>query len=648
MHEQFLPPKDAAVEPSGFDSADGAAGKARADAGGQGDLCVFNRWLCITRIRSSVAVVAFVLLMRAFGIGSLAVVPICAVCLGLCSFSYVALSRPLAERSPRLFFHLQNLVDLGGVTIALWAAKAGSATLLLRSVYVLIIVPGSLISIPAGMVVAGIASLCHLTLLGVEDGFSPGSLLSVEGVVPVFLFFLVAQQAFFYGGHLEGKNTTLSQLAARLADSRTRLATLIHIARTLNSTIEPTELVARVNRSALQHLGADWSATFLIDNERNTFRIAALSNVETKGSEIDRVEFPVDSWPDIHRLVRERVIVLAGAEAEQVSPLLTGGRRFGTIFLAGLYRDDLCVGLLALGYKESETPPRDAILQQLTAIADHAAVALRNAQLLEDARQASALKSEFLSMVSHELRTPLNVITGFTEMLRDGAAGPLTGEQREILDRIGVRGRELFDLIEATLHVGRIETGRDGVSLAPVPLADLIHALKVNTAGLPRPTSVSFDWHLPNPPRGTIITDRGKVALVVRNLVSNAFKFTADGGVSVHVLPGQSSLTIVVRDTGVGIAHEQVPLIFEMFRQLENSLTRQHGGVGLGLYIVKQVVDRLEGSITVDSLPGHGTTFSVTLNHYHPDADGDATTVADVGDAARTTAAPDIEVRVNS
>jgi signal transduction histidine kinase len=611
-----------------------AHGRATTGASAQNDLRSFNRWLCVTRLRASVAVVVFILVLRVLGIGTLAVGPITAVCAGLCLFSYVGLRWPSVSRSPRLFLHLQNLIDLAAVTIALSLAQAGLVTLLLRSIYVLVIIPASLISIPTGLIVAGFASAGHFFLLALERELSLATVLSIEGLLPVFLFFLVAQQAFFYGTHLESKNAALSQLASSLGESRVRLAALVDVARTLNSTLQPSQLLPRVNRAALQHLGADWSATFLVDGDRDTFRIAALSDVDVKGSELDRVEFPTDSWPALRRIAGERVIALAGSDAEEVSPLLTGGRRFTTMFLAGLYREHTLIGLLALGYRGGDTPPRETVLEQLAAIADHAAIALRNAQLLEDARQASALKSEFLSMVSHELRTPLNVITGFTEMLRDGAAGPLSSEQRELLERIDVRGRELFDLIEATLHVGRIETGRDGVTLAPVPLADLVHSLKINTAGLPRPQTVAFEWHLPDRPRGIIITDRAKVALVVRNLVSNAFKFTPHGSVAVHLLPGQSTLTLVVRDTGVGIPPEQVPLIFEMFRQLENGLTRQHGGVGLGLYIVKQVVDRLGGRISVNSAPGCGTTFSVTLNHYHPDADSDPTLVTSEEDGS--------------
>src|SRR5207244_297071 len=107
--------------------------------------------------------------------------------------------------------------------------------------------------------------------------------------------------------------------------------------------------------------------------------------------------------------------------------------------------------------------------------------------------------------------------------------------------------------------------------------------------------------------------DRAKVSLVVRNLVSNAFKFTSEGQVRVRLTVQNDALVIVVADTGIGIGAEHLPIIFDMFRQVDGSMTRRHGGVGLGLYIVKQFVGRLGGRISVESTPGVGSTFRLVL-----------------------------------
>jgi signal transduction histidine kinase len=600
--------------------------RAAAD-GARQDLTIVNRWLCVTRLRTATSFVVFVLVLPLLDVHALSTRSVVGVCGGLCAFSLLGLTWQPLIRRPLLFFHIQNVVDLLAITVGIAVANAGPLSVLLRAIYFLVIVPSSLVSVSSGLVVAGLASCGHLFLIEMDRGLTIDALISLEALFPTFLFFIIANQAFFYSRHLEGKNTALAQLATRLDESRARLAALVDVARTLNSTLEPAELLARVNRAALQHLGADWGGTFLLELERASFRVAALSNVEIKGSELDRVEFPTDSWPIVSRIAEERIVTLSGDDAGLVSPLLTGGMGFATVFLAGLYRDRDLLGFLALGYKSPQA--QDVVLQQLAAVAEHAAIALRNAQLLDDARQASALKSEFLSTVSHELRTPLNVITGFTEMLRDGAAGPLTAQQHELLTRIDVRGRELFDLIETTLHVGRIETGRDAVALAPVRLGDLVRLLKSRTAGLPQPPGVTCQWEIPADLNGIVVTDSAKVSLIVRNLLSNALKFTPEGSVTVRVLRGGDRLTFEVADTGVGIAPDQIGLIFEMFRQLDNSETRQHGGVGLGLYIVKQVVERLAGTITVDSALGCGSTFRVTLPRFFPEDIGDSAPVDD-------------------
>src|SRR5262249_54760426 len=152
-----------------------------------------------------------------------------------------------------------------------------------------------------------------------------------------------------------------------------------------------------------------------------------------------------------------------------------------------------------------------------------------------------------------------------------------------------------------TLHVGRLEAGRDTVEIAPLDLPSLLQALRASTSGLPRPSSVAFEWDVPDRPGRTIMTDRAKLPLVVRNLVSNAFKFTNEGSVVVRLQPVAENLVIEVQDTGIGIDEEHLPIIFEMFRQVDGSMTRRHGGVGLGLYIVKQFVTRLGGTIDVRS-----------------------------------------------
>jgi signal transduction histidine kinase len=586
------------------------------DTSGQGDLAVFNRWLCISRLRAAGGVVLFVSVLKVLHVGSIAALPVTILCAGLALFSAVVLVYGWAERAPRALFPVQHIVDLVGVTVGIGVATSGLTALLFRLIYFVVIVPPSLVSIRAGLFVAAGASAGHEILLALERGWSLATLTSIESLAPVFLFFLVGQQCFFYGQHLEEKNRALAQLAEHLQLSRQRLAGLVDVARTLNSTLEAPELLARVNKAALAELGADWAATFLVDGRRGTFRAAAWSDSRSRSAELLAAELPMSSWPVLTRLGAERVIRLGVGETSGAPRLLSGAPQLPALLLAGLYRDRDLIGFLALGYGPNHAAPGET-LDQLNAIVEHAAIALRNAQLLEEARQASVLKSEFVSTISHELRTPLNVIIGYTDMLRDGAHGALSAEQQEVFDRIDTEARGLFELIEATLQVGRIETGRDTVSLTRMPMAELITALRAVANTLPRPPAVAFEWDARDT-SGTMVVDFAKLSLILRNLLSNAFKFTTRGRVLARLEARDRRLVLTVADTGIGIAADSLPVIFEMFRQLDPAAGRQRG-VGLGLYIVKQMVERLNGTIEVDSTPGAGSEFRVIVPGFESD-----------------------------
>jgi signal transduction histidine kinase len=242
-------------------------------------------------------------------------------------------------------------------------------------------------------------------------------------------------------------------------------------------------------------------------------------------------------------------------------------------------------------------------------LARMASMSLTNARLLGDLQRANRLKSEFVSTMSHELRTPLNVILGYAEMACDGTLPE--EEQHECLARIVTAGRELLDLIESTLEIGRIESATDGVRVEPVALVDFWTELGVACDRLPRSEHIELRWG--PAARLQIVTDPRKLTVIVRNLVGNALKFTECGAVEVDVLAGDHQLVLRVADTGIGIRGEDHSVIFEMFRQADGSDSRRYGGTGLGLYIVRRFVEQLGGTIVVDSAPGKGSVFTVTL-----------------------------------
>jgi signal transduction histidine kinase len=244
-------------------------------------------------------------------------------------------------------------------------------------------------------------------------------------------------------------------------------------------------------------------------------------------------------------------------------------------------------------------------------IAHTAAVALENHRLIAALRTANRVKSDFLSTMSHELRTPLHIIDGCADMLASGAYGSQLPEALETIARIQRNVRHQLDLIDATVDLNQLEAGRDVIEYKSVDLDALFADIR-RTAGAVGNGVVALRWC--NRLAGAALrSDPAKLRTILTHLVQNALTFTPAGEVEVTASEADGQLVLTVRDTGIGIAPADVPLIFEMFRQLGPSETRDFGGTGLGLYIVKRVVERLGGTIRVDSTPGAGSTFTIRI-----------------------------------
>ncbi len=582
---------------------------------GPTDLAAFNRWLNVSRMRAVAAVTAFVVVLHVLGIDQVRPLPVLLVCATLLAFSLVALRVPERTETSLAYFTLQTFLDLVAITVGLGVSMSSTTSLMFRPLFVLVIVPASLISVPIGLAVAGAASAAHVLLLVLGHGGFAGVPGGAELLVPPFLYFLVAQQSFFYGGHITRKNQDLHALATRLAEHQESLQTeartsaaLAAVARTLGSDLDAPELLARVNRTALDYLGADWAATFVVDAEHGTFRVGAVSDPDIPASALGRIPLPLTSWRALERLAPGRVIRLEGLEAAQTPATFTGGKTPQSLLLTGLYREQALIGLLAIGHANGSAP--DWASHLLAGIAEHAAVVLHNARLLEEVREASQLKSEFVGAVSHELRSPLNVILGYAEMLHDGGLGAVTADQARALDRTRRHAMALLEMITALLDLNRLEAGRLPLQQESTTVAELLDELRDQLPESWRSPDVELRF-VPPGDLPVIHTDRGKLKTVLRNLVHNALKFTARGQVTVsaEVSPA-GELTFTVGDTGCGIPTDALPYVFDMFRQVPGA---GGGGVGLGLHIVRRFVDALGGHVHVTSEPGVGSRFRVTL-----------------------------------
>jgi len=290
------------------------------------------------------------------------------------------------------------------------------------------------------------------------------------------------------------------------------------------------------------------------------------------------------------------------------------GKELGITVALGmaLRRGDELIGFHSACYRgrqERFTPQQERIAR---GIAQLASMALENARLVEELGRANRLRSEFVATMSHELRTPLNVIVGYNELLIDGAFGELNADQTETLHRVGKSARELLDLINATLDMSRLESGRLPVNLQDVSVPDLLREIDSETQGLRENTNVRFVWEVPAQ-LPYLSTDPFKLKMVLKNLIANAVKFTHEGSVTIAARSGYDHIELSIADTGIGISPEAQAMIFEPFRQVDSSITRRYGGVGLGLYIVRRLLDMLGGTVAVESEVGRGSTFRVRL-----------------------------------
>jgi signal transduction histidine kinase len=236
-------------------------------------------------------------------------------------------------------------------------------------------------------------------------------------------------------------------------------------------------------------------------------------------------------------------------------------------------------------------------------------------QQLREREELIRLKEEFLANVSHELRTPLNVIMGYTEMLADRHDGDL---EADILRRVRAESEHLFNLLCDLMTLAGVNTGRLNLDVRPVTVADILARLNPLVQQLGRGKDVRVEWDCPDG-LPALRTDPVRLEQVLSNLITNAFKFTAQGTIAIRVRhdPAQDLVVFDVADTGIGIAAEEIPHIFDEFRQVDGSMSRKYGGVGLGLALVRKLTALLQGDVTVMSRPHCGSTFSVRIPVQH-------------------------------
>lgn len=319
--------------------------------------------------------------------------------------------------------------------------------------------------------------------------------------------------------------------------------------------------------------------------------------------------------------IRVPVVVLTGQGDDQIAvELMKAGAsdylsksRLSSEILAQILRNTIRVHRAEMQVALANQQLRESNLllirknQELEAQRRH--IELQNLKLIE----ASRLKSQFLATMSHELRTPMNAIIGFSQLLLRPKCGELTYKQQDMIQRIFNNGKHLLMLLNEVLDFSKLEAGRLDLKPEVFDLSKLVNATVQEMRSLVEEKNLSLliQIELQNL---VVFNDPTRMRQILTNLLSNAIKFTESGAIAVElkeVSPNQ--VEIAVCDTGIGIAPADLENIFEAFRQVDQSTTRKYSGTGLGLPIIKALIQMMGGNITVESQLGQGSVFRIQL-----------------------------------
>ena len=252
----------------------------------------------------------------------------------------------------------------------------------------------------------------------------------------------------------------------------------------------------------------------------------------------------------------------------------------------------------------STEPPQDAPLEEESAELDEAS---------KGTEEVNRAKVEFLDRMSHELRTPLNSVLGFTNVLLKNSKLESSPRELDYLQRIRLNGMHLLDLVNGLLDLHRIEKGQMTVTLTDVDVGPLIEQTMAQLEFWGMEDHVAAHFEVP-PDLQPIRADESRLRQVLINLVGNAVKFTDEGTIAVRVeSEGSKVQRIHVEDTGIGVATDQLDAIFMAFEQGDGAKTRAQQGSGLGLAISRALCEMMDMELSVESVPGQGSTFTITL-----------------------------------
>jgi len=415
------------------------------------------------------------------------------------------------------------------------------------------------------------------------------------------------------------RSEPIRPLASEWEEERSIAAALVRVGQELISSLDLSVLLDRLCRLCCETLACDCCQVLLYEAETDAYvPVASFGQTAEEWESLRRLRLPRAAILSLQTSVDPDGPTVNGPDGLQ-HPLLRLPRQFGiqVSLCIPLKRAADITGYVHAGHRSAAAAftPRQSRLAE--SIGHLASMAVENALTVQELERTNQLKSHFVATLSHELRTPLNVIIGYHDLLLDGTFGELTAEQAYTLRRAHRNAAELLDLINATLDLCRMDARRLPLNVSEFGIDELADELAREAWDLSAKPNLNVDWVVPFE-APTLRSDRTKLKMVLKNLISNAIKFTDRGTVTVEIRPLAGSVEFSVRDTGIGIAPEALALIFEPFRQAGRDTTARYGGTGLGLYIVRRLLDFLGGTITVESELGQGTVFRFWIPYEPP------------------------------
>jgi PAS domain S-box-containing protein len=392
----------------------------------------------------------------------------------------------------------------------------------------------------------------------------------------------------------------------------------------LSSSLDYETTLASVARLAVPHI-ADWCSVHIIEKEGLILPLAVAHVDASKVAMAEELQrrYPIDpaETRGVSQVIRTGVAELYADIPDEL--LATAARDEGHLAIMrelGLKSamtvpvtvQGRTLGAISFISTESDRRYGPEDLALASDLARRAALAIDNARLYREAQEANRIKDEFLATLSHELRTPLTAVLGWAKLLSTGQLDPDTSTRA--LDTIQRNARAQQQIIEDILDVSRIITGKVRLEVSPVELAPVIEAALESLRPAADAKAIQMETAL-DAQTGFVMGDAARLQQVVWNLLSNAVKFTPHGGrIELQLHEAEAQAQITISDSGAGIGAEFLPYVFDRFRQADGSTTRMHGGLGLGLAIVRHLVELHGGTVSAESAGhGHGATFHITL-----------------------------------